>query len=411
MHFASAHPHVVIAGGGVAAVECALALRDLAGDRLRLTIVAPNREFELRPLSTAEPFSRDHVRRHSLAALAARVGAELIAAPVTALQAEQHRVVAGDRTIAYDALVHAVGGHHRPAYEKAITFTGDTKAMDYHGLLQDVDEGYTHAVSFVVPPGVTWPLPIYELAIMTAREAWSMGIDDIMMEIVSPEAAPLALFGTQAAEAMSALLDQARIGFRGNTHVRETEAHHMVIVPGGEELHGQRVVALPTIEGIRIDGVPADAHGFVPVDEQLHVIGLPDVFAAGDGTTFPVKQGGIACQQADAIAEQIAAAAGAPVEAEPFRPVLRGRVLAGHGTQYLEHTLHGGDGEGPPSELRVWSVSRKIDGRYLSAWLQELEDAPAETPAEERAAGNVDIDLPLDHRALSLDPYLPVAGR
>jgi sulfide:quinone oxidoreductase len=411
MHFASDHPHVVIAGGGVAAVECALALHDLAGDRLRLTIVAPNREFELRPLSTAEPFSRDHVRRHSLAALAARVGAELVAAPVTRVHPDQHRVIAGDRTIAYDALVLAVGGQHRPAYQKAITFTGDAKGMDYNGLLQDIDEGYTHAVSFVVPPGVTWPLPIYELAIMTAREAWSMGIDDIKMQIVSPEAAPLALFGPQAADAMSALLEQARISFHGNAYVRETEAHRLELVPGGEELHSQRVVALPTIEGTPIDGVPADDHGFVPVDEQLRVVGLTDAFAAGDGTTFPVKQGGVACQQADAIAEQIAAAAGAPVEAEPFRPVLRGRVLAGHGAQYVEHALHGGAGDGPPSELRLWSVSRKIDGRYLSPWLQELEDAPAETPPEERVAGNVDIDLKLDDRALSLDPYLPVAHR
>src|SRR3954451_19553477 len=98
MHFASAHPHVVIPGGGVAAVECALALRDLAGERVRLTIVATNREFELRTLSTAEPFSRDHVRRPSLAALAERVGAELIAAPVTKVHPEQHRVVAGDHT-------------------------------------------------------------------------------------------------------------------------------------------------------------------------------------------------------------------------------------------------------------------------------------------------------------------------
>jgi sulfide:quinone oxidoreductase len=409
MHFPSAHPHVVIAGGGVAAVECALALHDLAGDRVRVTIVAPNSEFELRPLRTAEPFSRDHVRRHSLATLAERVGAELVTAPVTKVHADEHRIVGGDRTIGYDALVLAIGGQHRPAFEKAITFTGDAEAMDYHGLLQDIDEGYTHAVSFVVPPGMTWPFPLYELAIMTARQAWSMGIDDIKMQVVSPEASPLALFGGKATEAMAELLAKARVDFRGNAYVRETEAHRFEMVPGTEELDSQRVVALPTIEGIRIDGVPADDHGFVPVDEQLRVVGLADVFAAGDGTTFPVKQGGIACQQADAIAEQIAAAAGAPVEAEPFRPVLRGRVLAGHGAQYLEHPLHGGAGEGSPSELRLWSVSRKIDGRYLSPWLEELEGPTTPEPATE-APGNVEVDVPLDDRTLSLDPYSPTTA-
>jgi sulfide:quinone oxidoreductase len=409
MHLPSTHPHVIIAGGGVAAVECALALRDLAGDRIRLTIVAPNREFALRPLCTAEPFARDHVRHHSLATLAARVGADLVAAPVTKVHPDQHRVVAGDRTIGYDVLVLAVGGQHRPAFTRAITFTGDTRAVDYHGLLQDIDEGYTHAVSFVVPPGTTWPLPLYELALMTAREASGMGVDDVRMQIVSPEASPLALFGRRASDAIADLLDKAGVSFRPNAYVRETEAHRLEIVPGGEELQSQRVVALPTIEGVRIEGVPADDHGFIPVDDQLRVVGLVDVFAAGDGTAFPVKQGGIACQQADAIAELLAAAAGAAVEPQPFRPVLRGRVLAGRGAEYLEHALHGGAGHGPPAELRLWSAAHKVEGRYLSPWLEELDDAPAgasAAPAAAPAEGDVVVDVPL-----GLDPYSPVPQR
>jgi sulfide:quinone oxidoreductase len=395
MPFTSARPHVVIAGGGIAAVEAALALHDLAGERVRLTIVAPNREFELRPLSTAEPFARDHVRRHSLAALADRVGAELVAAAVTAVDPEAHRVTAGGTAIAYDALVLATGAQPVPAYSKAITFTGEAGSVDYHGLLQDVDEGYSQAVTFIVPPGVTWSLPIYELALMTAREAWGMGVTGTRFEIVSPEAAPLALFGKTAADAMARLLEKAGIAFRGGAYVRE-RGGWLEVLPGSERLDVERVVALPTVEGVRIDGVPADEAGFVPVDDQLRVIGVRDVFAAGDGTTFPVKQGGIACQQADAIAEQLAAAAGAPVEPQPFRPVRRGRVLAGHGAHYLEHVPHGGAGDGPEPELQLWSVSRKVDGRYLSPWLQELEDAPGETAPDCPVAGDVEVDVALD---------------
>ena len=79
---AATHPvHIVIAGGGVAAVELALALHDLAGPRVRLTLVAPQPDFELRALRTAEPFSADHVRRHSLRDFAHRVGANLVADP------------------------------------------------------------------------------------------------------------------------------------------------------------------------------------------------------------------------------------------------------------------------------------------------------------------------------------------
>src|SRR3954468_15032906 len=110
MHTDSRPTHVVIAGGGVAAVECALALHDLAGDRLRLTIVAPNADFELRALRTAEPFSRDHVRRHALRDLAKRVGAELVAAAVEKVHAGEHRLVAGGRGRALHAPRGATGG-------------------------------------------------------------------------------------------------------------------------------------------------------------------------------------------------------------------------------------------------------------------------------------------------------------
>ena len=63
------------------------------------------------------------------------------------------------------------------------------------------------------------------------------------------------------------------------------------------------MIALPSLSGQRIDGVPQTRDGFVPVDRHGRVDGLPDVYAAGDITRFPVKQGGLAAQQADAAAE------------------------------------------------------------------------------------------------------------
>lgn len=395
--------HVVIAGGGVAAVECALALADLAAERVRLTIVAPNAEFELRALRTAEPFARDHVRRHALADLATDAGAELVRAAVERVHPAERRLVAGGRTMSYDVLVLAVGGRHVPAYRRALTFTGDAKAIDFHGLLRDVDEGYARAVDFVVPPGTTWSLPLYELALMTAREAWDMGHDDMRFRLITPEDVPLALFGPRASAAMAALLDRAGIAFTGGAYVEETGDDRLEIRPSGEPVDGHRVVALPRIEGPALAGLPADGHGFLPIDDHGRVTDAPGVYAAGDGTTFPVKQGGIACQLADAIAEQIAATAGAPVEPQPFRPVLRGRVLAGRGAEHLEHAIGGGDGDGRPPELRLWSASRKVDGRYLSPWLQSLDDdASVETPADDAVA----VDVPL-----ALAPSSPITHR
>ncbi|MDX6701749.1 MAG: sulfide:quinone oxidoreductase [Baekduia sp.] len=396
MHVSSRPTHVVIAGGGVAAVECALALHDLAGDRVRLTIIAPEPDFVLRPMRSAEPFSRGHVRRHPLKELATHVGAELITDSVARVDAERHTVQrAADRTVAYDALVLAVGAQHRTAFRQALTFTGDRSTLSFNGLLADVDEGYTHTISFVVPPGMTWPMPLYELALMTAQEAWAMGIDDVKMELVTPEDAPLALFGPEGSAAVAALLQKAKVAFRGSCYTRQGDDGHPEVLPGGAPLDSQRIVALPTIEGPAIGGVPADDRGFIPVDAHGRVTSLADVYAAGDATTFPVKQGGLACQQADAVAEVLAAAAGADVHPTPFHPVLRGRLMTGRGAAYLEHSLHGGAGDTPPREMRLWSAAHKIDGRYLSPWLAALEPGdPATPPADHTGDITIDIALP-----------------
>jgi sulfide:quinone oxidoreductase len=409
----SSPAHVVIAGGGVAAVELALALHDLAGARVRLTLVAPQPEFELRALRTAEPFSADHARRHSLAVLADRVGARLVADRVLSVDGERHELrLAESGILGYDTLVLATGARHRTAYARAITFTGDADSQDYHGLLADLDGHWTRSVAFVVPPGTTWPLPLYELALMTARETHAMGIDDARLQIVSPEATPLALFGPEASAAVAGLLARANVAFTGNTYARPDADGHLQLLPGGDRLDTERVVALPTIEGIPIGGVPGDDRGFTPVDADGRVRGLADVFAAGDGTTFPVKQGGLACQQADAIAELLAAAAGAAVDPTPFRPVLRGRLLTGRGAQFLERPLAGGDGPGRRPELRLWSAHRKVDGRYLSPWLAELDGTTA-APDHDDQEHAVDVEIPLTgaHDAMRLDPYSPLSPR
>jgi sulfide:quinone oxidoreductase len=408
--------HVVIAGGGVAAVELALALHDLAGSRVRMTLVAPEREFELRALGTAEPFSADHVRHHSLRDLADHVGARLVADRVLSVDGDGHEVrLAGSGTLGYDTLVLATGARHRTAFARAITFTGDVQSQDYNGLLADLDGHWTRSVAFVVPPGTTWPLPLYELALMTAQQTYAMGTDDTRLQLISPEATPLALFGPAASQAVAGLLARAGVEFIGNAYARPDADGVLHLLPGGDRLDAERVVALPTIEGIDVGGVPGDDRGFIPVDESGRVLGLADVYAAGDGTTFPVKQGGLACQQADAIAELLAAAAGADVHPQPFRPVLRGRLLTGRGAQLLERPAAGGDGDGTRPELRLWSAHRKVDGRYLSPWLAELDGESADAVEEE----HIDVEVPLadadgvgiGQDAMRLDPYSPLAPR
>jgi len=390
--------HIVIAGGGVAAVELVLALRDLAGTRVRMTIVAPEPELELRALRTAELFSADHRRHHSLADIADRVGAELVADRVLAVNAGRHEVRLGKSGIlGYGALVLAAGARTRTAYARALTFTGDADSPEYHGLLADLDGHWTRSVAFVVPPGTSWPLPLYELALMTARETQAMGIDDARLQIVTPEPTPMAIFGPAASQAVAGLLARAGVRFVGETHARPDTDGRLVLLPGDEPLEAERVVALPTIEGLEIGGVPGDERGFIPVDEHGR---------------------GLACQQADAVAELLAAAAGADVQPQPFRPILRGRLLIGHGVQVLERALTADAAPRPRSEVRLWAGHRKVDGRYLSPWLAEVDGVPAaidrpDEPGEE----HIDVEVPLTgvysfgHDALGLDPYSPLTRR
>ena len=169
-------------------------------------------------------------------------------------------------------------------------------------------------------------------------------------------------------------------------------------------LEAGAVVALPLIGGPGIEGLPCDEHGFIPIDDHARVAGLERVWAAGDGTTFPVKQGGIGTQQADAAAEQIAASVGAEVEPRPFHPVLRGQLVTAGESLHLRHELEGGHGEGEASLDYLWWPPHKVSGRYLAAWLEgedrRSDPEPPSTPLE------VEVSLPHEWHSqpMAIDP-------
>ena len=158
-----------------------------------------------------------------------------------------------------------------------------------------------------------------------------------------------------------------------------------------ETLAVERVVSLPSVLGPQLDGLTADADGFIPVDLHGLVQGEHDVYAAGDATNSPIKQGGVASQQADAAAEAIAARVGAAVEPQPFRPVLRGLLLTGSTPRYMRAEVSGGRGEDwRVSDHALWWPPSKIAGKRLAPYLalrhDELENEPPGLP--------VDVTLP-----------------
>jgi sulfide:quinone oxidoreductase len=365
---------VLIAGGGVAGLEAALALRDLAGDMVDVTMISPEASFSYRPMAVGEPFGRGHARDHELAALTNRIGIALRRDALVSVEPSAHVAVTreGDR-LSYDALVVAVGAESAIAFPSATTWTPERDPEVFGGLLRDLEEGYTKSVAFVVPPANTWPLPAYELALMTAWDARGMAISDVEITIYTPEEAPLAHFGSAAGEGIREDLDEAGVRIETGAYVSEVEGR-LTLLPDGAPLEASRTVALPTAAGPRVPGLPVDRLGFVLTDRHGRVANTPDVFAAGDAIAFPVKQGGLAAQQADAAAQAIAAWAGADVTPEPFRPVLRGVVLTGRGKRWLRHDP-AQDPDGATARHALFWPPTKVAGRYLSPFLAELDQA------------------------------------
>lgn len=384
---------VLIAGGGVAGLEAALALRDLAGDRVDVLVLAPEEAFEVRALSVRDPFGLPRAQRHVLADVARDAGFGVKRSTLASVEPAHRIVHATDGSrLEYDALLVAIGALPMAAMPRTVTFTGPGSADAVAGVLQDMEEGYARRIAFVAPAGNTWPLPLYELALLTAERARSVGLDDVEITVVTPEEAPLALFGPEASAAVAALLEERGIALLTETFV-DAGAHAPVlgVGPGHERIGVDRVVSLPLLEGPRIPGLPSDAGGFIPVDAHCRVPGLDDVWAAGDGTAFPVKQGGIAAQQADAAAEQIAERAGAPVDPQPFRPVLRGMLLTAAGPRWLRRAVAGAGGDSTIAEHALWWPPTKVAGRYLAPYLDTREEAPAPPPEDAGVAVEVEI--------------------
>lgn len=386
---------MLIAGGGVAALEAALTLAEVAEGRARVELLAPEPLFWYRPTSVAEPFGLGTVRHFDLGLLASRAGAGMTLGALTGIVADRRLACAASgATLSYDALLIACGAQPTVAVGGALTFRGPANGPRLRALVEELEQGSVERVVFAVPFGSAWPLPAYELALMTARRLAAAGTGRCEVSLVSPEPRPLQLFGRAASDAVGELLVEAGIAFVGGVCPVEHTGDELVLSNG--VIRADRVVALPRLRGPRIDGVTQTAEGFIPVDDHCAVADADWLFAAGDVTAFTIKQGGIATQQAVAAAEAIAVLAGATLVPEPFRPVLRGLLLTGGQPTYLRHDLTK-TGEGDwASGAPIWWPPTKIVGRRLSPFLAEvageLEASPAELPPDAGIAVEVPIE-------------------
>jgi sulfide:quinone oxidoreductase len=366
-------PLVVVAGGGVAALETCLALRaHLHPDELAIALLSPEQEFRLRPLEVLAPFDGPPAWRLPLRRFAADHGIRLIADAAAAVDVDAREVeTAGGDRVAYDSLVVAVGARPEPAVPGAVTFRGAGDARGVHDAVESVARS-AGTLAVVIPSGAFWPLPAYELALI-ARSQLDARDGQARVVLVTPELAPLEAFGPRASAAVAHLLAERGVAFVGGA-VATAVAGGRVVVADGRRPAADAAVALPRLRGAPPLRLPSDPDGFVPVDEHGRVSGCPGVYAAGDITDSPLKQGGLATQQADAVAASILAGLGAHVVAEPFVPVLRGVLCTA---------------AAPASPL--WRPAGKIAGVHLSTYLQATARGAA--PRAVPGSGGVEVEV------------------
>jgi sulfide:quinone oxidoreductase len=381
---------VVICGGGVAAVEALLALRALLGVVVEVHMVAPNRRFVYQPLAVAAPFDLAETHLFDLAEIAGEQSAKLHVDSLTRVDSEDRRIeLASGIDLTYDALVVAVGARRRDWLKGALHFGGAADVAPFRTLLERYESGSEERLAFVNPPGVSWTLPLYELALLTASHLADVGVIGAELTVVTPETDPLSVFGPTASRMLRNLLGDRGIALKPGAYAEKIQHGKLHLRPGAT-LEVDHVVTLAQLEGPALPGLTSDASGFIAVDEHSLVAGLDDVYAAGDGTTFPVKQGGIATQQADAAAEAIAKGMGAAITPSPIRPTLRGVLLTGIAPTYLRAQIAGTGDSFETAANPLWWPPSKIAGRYLAPYLAGHSPLTTEETLQERAPSTQD---------------------
>src|SRR3954471_2883695 len=370
---------IVIAGGGIAALEALVALRRQAPADCDVALVCPEPAFAYRPLGIREPFGGGAGRRFALPPLTRDLAATYVRDALARVDARARTVtLRSGAELEYDTLIVAIGARPYPAFANGITFDRAHDPAQFDELLADVDAGMAPRVAIVVPENVGGTLPAYELALSTAAHGRPPHGRELAVTLVTSERQPLAAFGTTASRGVAAVLDEAGVDLiTGREAVVMSDA---ALIAGTQWITADRIVALPRLAGARPRGLPSDAQGFVPVDRHGRVPGVDGVYAAGDGTTAAIKQGGLAAQQADAVVAHVLWRLDAGPEPDPPAPVLRGVLETPRGRLYLQADL--GPGRAGEGSIASWVPLWPAPGRVASRWLgPHLEGAGALAPA------------------------------
>ena len=319
-----------------------LRLRRLAGDQIDITLVSPSETLVYRPLTVLEPFGAALVHRYPVSRVVSDTGCRWIRESFDWVDRAALTAHAGAEVIPYDALLLAIGGRQLPAPDGVFVFS-DRTAPGYREILERTWSGAISSIAFVTPAEPSWPLPIYELALLTAARV--SNADGPRPEIIvgEPGPRPLGAFGREASDAVAELMADAQIKVYTQCEIRQQDGP--LLHTPDRDLRPDQIITLPRITGPNVRGIAGHAiDRFLHIDEHCRVVGAGGrIFAAGDATHLPVKQGGVGAQQADTAAGAIVHLAGLGPEPAPLHPVIRGVLLTGGQPLYLTAHLIAGE--------------------------------------------------------------------
>jgi sulfide:quinone oxidoreductase len=378
---------VVIVGGGVAALEAALALRAGAGDEISIALIAPQERFVYRPLSVLAPFEPVEPLTLDLAQFCAEQQITVHQDRVASVAPAAHAITTehGAR-IGYRKLLLATGAQPVPAVAGALSFRGYEDALALRGALDHIEWHEAQSLVFVVPERSSWVLPLYELALLSRARLDDRDVAGAEVTVVTSEGAPLEMLGEAASDTVALLLARTGVRLRTGTELREVRERELLL-DDGTLLPADHVFCGPRLRGTMIEGLPHDRDGFLRVDAFCRVRRVKDVYAAGDVTDWIPKQGGLAAQQADVAAGDMLAALGYPVQGRPFEPVLAGVLINGEELRTLESQLE-------PGAALPWQPPSKIAARHLAPYLDtrapESRDS-SRWQREQRIPGEIEL--------------------
>ncbi len=371
---------VVIVGAGIAGVEGLLRLRRLAGEAVTVTLLSPEEHLVYRPSRVLEPFAHGQPpTRYPVARIAADANTRWVRDSLSWLDTAARTVhTTSGQELPYDALLLALGGHERKPNSDVVVFTDHTSEHLYREIMQNIESGVMTSLALVEPAGPSWPLPLYELAMLTAKQARDADAHP-QIAVVTTDPRPLDAFGGEVSDAVTSLLTEAGITLYTGSHARVRGPRRLRLEPTGIELEPDRIVTLPTISGPNVRGLTGGADDrFIEVDEYCRARNAGGrIFAAGDATDLRVKQGGLAAQQADTAAAGIAHLAGVAPPPARLRAVMQGALLTGGKPLYLTAYLIAGSGvrseihDQPP-----WASTQAIVAEELTAYLATVQPTP-----------------------------------